>query len=179
MIEKVFIERLRSHPHPVVVDFWAPWCAPCRAIEPAVEKLGEEFAGQVDLWKVNADKQPHLVRSLHIYGIPTLIAYHDGKEVGRRTAAATEAVLSSLFVSAITGEKLVQKGLDLNDRFLRLGTGLALVGLAILSGLTGASLLVAGLGGVIMFTAVYDRCPIYRIVSMQLKGLFQRESTHP
>lgn len=179
MTEEDFIERLRSNPHPVVVDFWAPWCAPCRAIGPVVKKLDEEFAGQVDVWKVNADEQPDLLRSLRIYGIPTMIAYHDGREVGRHTGAASATVLSSLFESALTGEKPEQRGLEFNDRFLRLGVGLALVGLVIFSGLSGAGLLLVGLGAVIIFTAVYDRCPIYRMVSTRLNGLFQRDSTHP
>jgi thioredoxin len=177
MAEKDFFERLRSNPHPVVVDFWAPWCVPCRAVGPVVEKLGEEYTGRVNLWKVNADEQPDLLRALHIYGIPTLIAYHDGREVGRRTGAASATVLSSLFASALTGEKPGKNGPELMDRFLRLGAGLALVSLAILGGLSGAHLLLAGLGAVIMFTAVYDHCPIYRAVSTRLKELFQQNFT--
>jgi thioredoxin len=178
MTEKAFIERLRRNPHPVVVDFWAPWCAPCRAIGPVVDKLGEEYTGQVDVWKVNADEQPDLLRSLRIFGIPTLIAYHDSQEVGRRTGVVSAAVLSSLFESAMTGEKPEPNGPVLADRFLRLGAGLALVSLAILSGLSGTRLLLAGLGAAIMFTAVYDRCPIYRMASSYLKDLFQRNPTH-
>ena len=141
--------------------------------------MGEEYAGHVDVWKVNADEQSDLLRSLHIYGIPTLIAYHDGQEVGRRTGTSSTMDLSSLFESALTGKKPEKKRLELNDRFLRLGVGFALVGLAILSGLSGAGLLVAGMGGVIMFTAVYDRCPIYRMASMRIKELFQRDLSHP
>jgi thioredoxin len=171
MSEKSFIERLRSNPRPVVLDFWAPWCVPCRAIGPVLEKLGEEYAGRVDLWKINADEQPDLLRSMHIYGIPTLVAYHDGREVGRRTGAASATVLSSLFVSALTGEKSEPSGLEPMDRLLRLGAGLALVGLAILSGLSGLHLVLAGIGALIMFTAVYDRCPIYRMVSARLKEI--------
>jgi thioredoxin 1 len=144
-----------------------------------VEKLEMEYTGRVDLRRVNADEQPDLLRSLRIYGIPTLITYHDGKEVGRRTGVDTATVLSSLFVSALTGEMPVQNGPDLHDRFLRLGTGLALVGVAFLSRLSEVGLLVAGLGAVIVFTAVYDRCPIYRMASMRLKEMYQGESTHP
>ncbi len=177
MTEKDFIERLCSNPRPVVVDFWAPWCLPCRAIGSVVEKLGGEYAGRVDLWKVNADEQPDLLRSLRIFGIPTLIAYHDGQEVGRRTGAASTTVLSSLFESARSGTRSERKGPAFADRFLRLGAGLALVGLAILSGLSGAHLLLAGPGAVIMFSAVYDRCPVYRMASMRLKELFYRNST--
>jgi thioredoxin len=172
-----FLTKLRNNPRPVVIDFWAPWCAPCRAIGPVVDKLGKEYAGRVDVWKVNADDQPDLLRSLRIYGIPTLIAYHAGQEVGRRTGAASAMVLSSLFDSALTGKKPVRNGPALTDRFLRLGVGLALVGLAILSGLSGMHLLLAGLGAGIMFTAVYDRCPIYRMMSTRLKELFSGNPT--
>lgn len=175
MIAKDFMERLHSSPHPVVVDFWAPWCAPCGTIGPVVDKLGDEYAGRVDLWKVNADEQPELLRSLHIYGIPTLIVFHEGVEVARRTGAASGAALSSLFESALTGEKPEQRGPELNDRFLRMGVGLALVGLSILSGLSGTGWLAAGLGAVIMFTAIYDRCPIYRMASMRLKEVLHRD----
>jgi thioredoxin len=177
MIEKDFVERMRSNPLPVVIDFWAPWCAPCRLIGPVVEKLGEKYAGRVDLWKVKADEQPDLLRSLHIYGIPTLIAFHEGVEINRRTGAASALALSALFESALSGKKPEQKGPELNDRFLRLGAGLALLGLAIFSGLSGMHLLLAGLGAVIMFTAVYDCCPIYRVVSMRLKEWFQQNPT--
>ena len=179
MSENDLFERLRSNPRPVVLEFWAPWCAPCRLIEPAVEKLGEEYAGRLDLWKVNADEHPAVLRSLHIYGIPTLIAFHEGKEVGRKTGAGSSTVLSSLFDSAMSGEKIEQTGPGLGDRFLRLGAGVALISLAIISGLSGSVFLMAGLGAVIMFTAVYDRCPIYRMLTTRLKELFRRDLTHP
>jgi len=178
MTGKPFFESLNSNPHPVGVDFWASWCAPCRAIGPVVEKVGKEYIGSVDLWKVNADEQPELLRSLHIYDIPTLIAFHRGQEVGRRTGAASALAISSLFRSALSGEKPERAVPELNERFLRLGAGLALVSLAILSGFSGTGLLVAGLGAVIMFTGVYDRCPIYRMVSARLIELFQRDSFH-
>jgi thioredoxin 1 len=180
MTEKTFIERLHSSPRPVVVDFWASWCVPCRAIAPVVEKLGAEYTGSVDLWKVNADEQPELLRSLHIYGIPTLVAFHKGEEVGRHSGVGSARVLGALFEASLRGKKVEQKKPALNDRFLRLGAGLALVALGIFRGLSGGvGLLLAGLGGVIMFSAVYDRCPIYRMVSARLKELFQRESTNP
>jgi thioredoxin len=170
-----FVQKLHEHARPVVVDFWAPWCVPCRAIEPVMEKLGEEYTRRVDVWKVNADEQPELVHSLRIYSIPTLIAFRDGQEVGRHTGAASAPALAALFESAMNGEKLARNGIELSDRFLRLGAGLALVSLAILGGLTGTGLLVASLGAAIMFSGVYDRCPIYRMVSMRLKEIIQRQ----
>ena len=88
-----FYEELRTSPNPVVVDFSAPWCGPCRFIEPAIEQLSQEYSGRVDVWKVNADEETNLLRSLHVYGIPTLIAFHAGQEIGRHTGATSAPVL--------------------------------------------------------------------------------------
>jgi thioredoxin len=169
-----FFEKLRSSPNPVVVDFWAPWCGPCKAIVPVVEKLSQEFSGRVDVWKINADLEPDLLRSLHIYGIPTLIAFNAGQEIGRHTGASSVPVLQSFFEAALSGNRPMRSSPAPIDRHLRLGAGLVLVGLAFLSRLSPLSWLLAGMGGLIMFTAVYDRCPIYRMVSMRVKEVFRK-----
>ena len=171
-----FFERLRNSPSPVVVDFWAPWCGPCRAIAPTIERLGQEYSGQVEVWKVNADEEPELLRSMRIYGIPTLVAFHAGQEIGRRTGAASAMVIKSLFEAALSGNRSMRVYLAPVDRFIRLGVGLALIGLAILSGLSGVHWLLAVIGGLIMFTGVYDRCPIYRMLSTRMKEVFLRNS---
>jgi thioredoxin len=169
-----FYEKLRTSPNPVVVDFWAPWCGPCRAIEPAIEKISHEFSGRVAIWKINADLEPELLRSLRIYGIPTLIAFNAGHEIGRRTGAASASVVKSLFESALSGNRPVRAAPAPIDRYLRLGVGLVLVGLAVLSGLSGVRWLLAVMGGLIMFTGIYDRCPIYRMLSMRVKEIFRK-----
>ena len=97
MTEKDFFERLRQSNHPVVVDFWAPWCGPCKMIDPQLKKLDKEYEGQVEVWKINADEQPQLLRQLHIYGIPTLVSFKDGREVARQTGVAPYPVLAGLF----------------------------------------------------------------------------------
>jgi thioredoxin len=176
MKEDEFNEKLRTSPRPVIVDFWAPWCIPCRAIAPVLEKLGEEYSGRVDVWKINADLEPEILRSLHLFGIPTLIAYHNGQEVGRRTGAASAATLATLFESALSGRKPERSQPAVVDRLLRLGAGFALIGLAMLGGLSCMRWILAGVGALIMFTAVYDRCPIYRMITTQLKETFRQNS---
>jgi thioredoxin 1 len=167
-----FFERLRQSPHPVVVDFWAAWCGPCRMIEPALKSLEKQYDGRVDVWKVNADEAPELLRNLRIYGIPTLVSFKDGEEIARQTGVASPQVLSGLFEAAISGEKPARPPLSLTDRLVRLALGLALFVLAYSGGFSGGYLLVAGLGAVVLFSAVYDRCPIWQAVSSRLAALW-------
>jgi thioredoxin 2 len=74
-------------PIPVLIDFWAPWCAPCRIVAPAVEKLSEERAGELKVVKVNTDVAPGLQERFGIHGIPTLLLLEGGKERDRVTGA--------------------------------------------------------------------------------------------
>jgi len=176
MSKVTFLENLRKNPRPVVLDFWAPWCMPCRAAAPVVRKLGEDYAGRVDLWKVNADEQPDLLRELRIFGVPTMIAYHNGEEVTRRVGAASKAALAALFEAALAGVKPVRSGPAPFARLLRVVSGAALVWLAVQGGLSGAYLALAALGAIVLFSAVYDRCPIYRAVSARVGELFGRSA---
>ncbi len=75
-------------PLPVLVDFWAPWCGPCRMVSPIVEELGKEYAGRLRVAKINTDENPTRPSSLGIRGIPTLILFKDGREVDRIIGAA-------------------------------------------------------------------------------------------
>ena len=175
MSETEFFERLKQNPHPVVVDFWAPWCGTCRTIEPVMKKLGVEYAGRVDVWKINADEQPDVLHSLRIYGIPTLVAFNNGQEVARRTGAASPAILAPLFEAALSGIKPVQTGRAPLDRLLRLVIGSTLFILAFQGNFSGFYLLLAGLGALIAFSAVHDRCPIYRAVSARVKSWLGKE----
>ena len=76
---------------PVLVDFWAPWCGPCKMIAPALEELSEELSGKVRIAKVNVDDLPEIAAPLYIQGIPTLILFKEGREIDRLVGAAPKA----------------------------------------------------------------------------------------
>ena len=78
---------------PVLVDFWAPWCGPCRYLAPSVEQLAKEYAGKVRVVKVNTDENPGWATKLGIRGIPTLVYFQDGQEVHRTVGALPKEML--------------------------------------------------------------------------------------
>jgi len=78
---------------PVLVDFWAPWCGPCRMIAPVVEELAKEYSGKVTFAKMNTDENPDTPGNLGIRGIPTLILYLNGEEADRMVGFAPKPVL--------------------------------------------------------------------------------------
>ena len=72
---------------PVLVDFWAPWCGPCRVVSPVVEQIAKDMPGKIKLVKVNTDNAPNLSQRFGIRGIPTLILFDHGKAAARVTGA--------------------------------------------------------------------------------------------
>jgi thioredoxin 1 len=85
---------------PVLVDFWAVWCGPCRMVAPVVEELAQELDGQVRFAKVNVDDLPDLAAPLGIQGIPTLILFKLGREIDRIVGAAPKARMRQWLLGA-------------------------------------------------------------------------------
>ncbi len=86
---------------PVVVDFWAEWCGPCKQIGPSLEELSAEYAGRVKIVKVNVDENPDAPAGLGVRGIPALFMFKDGKVVSNKTGAAPKAALATWIESAL------------------------------------------------------------------------------
>ncbi len=95
-----FEKEVLKSDKPVLVDFWAPWCMPCKLIAPAVEKLALEMKDKVSVLKSNVDESPEIATELSIMNIPTLVLFKNGKEVLRMTGVnskdAIEAKINSV-----------------------------------------------------------------------------------
>jgi thioredoxin 1 len=79
----------------VLIDFWAPWCMPCKMLAPTVEKLTEEFKGKVIVSKCNVDESPALATDLSVLNIPTLLFFKNGEEAARLVGVNSKAAIES------------------------------------------------------------------------------------
>jgi thioredoxin 1 len=99
--DEAFEEVVLNAQVPVLVDFWAPWCGPCRMIAPIVEELAQEYDGRVLMAKINTDENVGIAGDLGIMGIPTLILFKDGQEVDRVVGYAPRHVLEKKLKAAL------------------------------------------------------------------------------
>jgi len=99
--DATFEAEVKNSDIPVVVDFWAEWCGPCKMIGPALEELSEQYAGKIKIAKVNVDDNPNSPMTLGVRGIPALFMFKDGEVVSNKTGAAPKSVLEDWIKSAV------------------------------------------------------------------------------
>jgi thioredoxin 1 len=82
---------------PVVVDFWAEWCMPCKMIAPVLEQISEDYAGKLKIAKVNVDDNGEIAQQFNIVSIPTLLLFKDGEVVGQQVGAVPRETIEGMF----------------------------------------------------------------------------------
>ncbi len=97
-----FDSLVTRSPVPVLVDFWAPWCGPCRMVAPVLEELSREYAGRLSVVKVNTDDNREVAQRFGIMSIPTLILFKNGEQAERLTGAVPKAHLEEVIRKHIT-----------------------------------------------------------------------------
>ena len=90
-----FPEQVLESSVPVLVDFWAPWCGPCRMVAPVVDEIAEQYDGQIKVVKLNTDENPQVASQYGIRSIPTLMIFKDGQRVDMVVGAVPKTTLAS------------------------------------------------------------------------------------
>lgn len=165
-----FQRKIENNPRPIIVDLWAPWCSPCKAMAPGFKEVSQKYSGQVDVLKINADDSPDVMKELGVMSIPTVIGFVKGEEILRRTGMQTQGMLEFFFEATLSEKKPAIMPPAPATRLIRTILGLSV---AALGWFVGHSILIAIAGGIIVFSGYYDRCPIFRAIAPRIKLLFQ------
>lgn len=99
--DATFEQQVLNSDTPVVVDFWAPWCGPCRAVAPILDELAGEYEGKLTIAKVNTDEEIRFASQLGITGIPTMVVFKNGREVNRIIGAHPRPRIKEAFEAAL------------------------------------------------------------------------------
>ncbi len=91
--DKTFASEVLNSSIPVLVDFWAPWCGPCRQLSPIIDEIAKELAGKIEVYKCNVDDNPETPSKFGVRGIPSLMIFKDGKLVDSKVGALPRASL--------------------------------------------------------------------------------------
>ncbi len=98
-----FDDEIKEAATPILVDFWAEWCGPCRMVTPVLEKLADEYAGKARVGKVNVDEHSGLAAKFGVQSIPTLLLFKEGKVVEQFIGATSRDVLAELLDKHVSG----------------------------------------------------------------------------
>ena len=159
------LEQLRQSEQPSVIDFWAPWCVPCRRIKPVLDQLAQEYDGRVNFQAINVNEHPELMREMKVFSIPTLMVIDNSKKISRMMGAQPPDSYRQLFESLATEQEISSIPISNRDRFLRLGIGTVLAIIAWMY----ATWWLMPIGLLVMFWGIYDRCPIWQAISTLIK----------
>lgn len=103
LTDKNFKKEVLESKAPVLVDFWASWCPPCKMVEPIIEELSTELDGRIKVGKMNVDQNNMTAANYEIRGVPTFIIFNSGKEILRRTGAQSKQQLKEM-LKEVLGE---------------------------------------------------------------------------
>ncbi len=96
-----FDEEVRHSDRPVLLDFWAEWCIPCKMIAPVLDQIAKEYVGSIKVCKIDIDSNPNTPRKYGIHGVPTLILFKDGEVDSTRTGALSKSQLKAFLDSNV------------------------------------------------------------------------------
>lgn len=102
-----FVEMIAASNVPVLIDFWAPWCGPCKAIGPILEELVKKYSGQIVIGKCNIDVNAELPSQFGVKSIPTLMFFGGGEVVDRIIGATSQVAVETVIAKVLSGDKLV------------------------------------------------------------------------
>lgn len=171
-----FERRIKMSKKPVVVDLWAPWCTPCKAMGPALKQISQQYEDRVDVLKINVDESPEVMTKLGVMSIPTLVGFANGNEIVRRTGVQTPGMLDFFFKSTYEQKRPAIMPPAPAARIFRTALG---IGCLAAGWYFGQSILLMVLGGLILFSAFYDRCPIMRAILPKIRGWIAKKKENP